>query len=154
MDANSLRGDIHDLIVFLPLLVHSHLRLVLGVLRNAANAVEIPGTDAPVVSLCERGLEIAAAEAAPQALSRAGRTEEGCDVRRKGLGLGLWWLWLRHKERELGELHTSGDLFPAGPALPKPTAATQLGNGVLSMSVRVTEMETSGFLPSVCAQER
>ena len=41
-------------------------------------------------------------------------------------GLGLWWLWLRHKERELGELHASG-VFPAGPA------ATQLGNGVLSV---------------------
>ena len=42
------------------------------------------------------------------------------------------------------------EVFPAGPAPPKLAAATtRLGNGVLSVSGRVTEMETSGFLPSV-----
>ena len=49
---------------------------------QAADPLQIPGTDIPVGSVCERRLEIAATEADPQALSRARRTEEGCDVRR------------------------------------------------------------------------
>ncbi len=45
-------------------------------------------------------------------------------------------------------------VFPAGPAPPKLAAATRLGKGVLSVSGRVTEMETSGFLPSVCGGDQ